>query len=355
MPIYKLHRKRRRRGGPGSLLAVAMIMAVSVWWFYLRPSFSPDNETRLALAPQPVLTSDRPEIVPASPPRPGVAEKGAAPQPEKPAVAPADPQRAQALVSEGRRALEGGDLVAARTHFSEALKLRVDGPDATLIRAELTRLGNETIFSSRILPGDPLVGRYVIKAGDSLGKIAKANKISDDLLANINRIKNKNMIRIGQTIKVVKGPFHVTLDKSTYTLDVYLAGTLVKHFSVGLGVDDSTPTGTWRVSTKLLNPTYYPPRGGTIVAADDPKNPLGERWIGLQGVSGEARGLMRYGIHGTNEPDSVGQSVSMGCIRMYNEDVAALYTYLIEKHSIVVVRAAPPAHAGRIPFGDPAP
>ncbi|RME39135.1 MAG: L,D-transpeptidase, partial [Planctomycetota bacterium] len=43
------------------------------------------------------------------------------------------------------------------------------------------------------------------------------------------------------------------------------------------------------------------------------------------------------GIHGTIEPDSIGRSVSLGCIRMHNEDVEEVYKYLVERHSTVVV------------------
>ena len=75
-----------------------------------------------------------------------------------------------------------------------------------------------------------------------------------------------------------------------------------------------------------------------LSAARGGQNPLGERWIGLEGVSGEALGQKRYGIHGTIAPESIGMSVSLGCIRMYNEDVEALYTYLVEKHSTVEIR-----------------
>ena len=74
------------------------------------------------------------------------------------------------------------------------------------------------------------------------------------------------------------------------------------------------------------------------MAADDPKNPLGERWIGLTGIEGSAVGQERYGIHGTIEPESIGKNTSMGCIRMRNEDVEFLYRCLIEKHSTVTVR-----------------
>ena len=210
--------------------------------------------------------------------------------------------------------------------------------DIATLRAELTRIGRETIFSRRIFDDDPWVERYIIKTGDSLAKIGKQYKITDDLLASINGIKNKNLIRVGQSLKVIRGPFHAVIDKKSYTLDVLLGQTLVNHFKVGLGEDGSTPRGEWRVSTKLRNPTYHPSRGGKIIAADDPENPLGERWIGLEGTGGEAVGQLRYGIHGTIEPDSIGRDASLGCVRLFNEDVELLYSYLIEKHSTVTIQ-----------------
>jgi lipoprotein-anchoring transpeptidase ErfK/SrfK len=73
------------------------------------------------------------------------------------------------------------------------------------------------------------------------------------------------------------------------------------------------------------------------VAADDKENPLGEHWIELRGIAGDALGQERYGIHGTNEPQSIGQSASLGCIRMHNADVAEVYTYLVSEKSHVFV------------------
>lgn len=337
--VARFRRRRRRVRRRAGLLFSGLVVVAAAWWLYPRGGAGSDADGVRASGPKPVLTSTRPEIIPERAPRPGVSEKGESSRRSTPAApTKTRAQRVSALISTGRQALDQDDLVTARAHFSEALAGGADESDALLLRAELTRLGGETIFSSRIVGGDPFVERYIIQPGDTLGKIAKANKVPGDLLAAINGIRDKNRIRAGQTIKIIKGPFDAVVDKSSYSLDVFLGNTFVKHFKVGLGVDDSTPCGEWRVGTKLLNPTYYPPRGGQVIGPDDPDNPLGERWIGLLGVSGEALGQERYGIHGTIDPDSVGQNVSLGCIRMYNEDVEALYTYLIEKHSTVTVR-----------------
>ncbi len=339
------YRQQRRKNRAIWAIPTTATAALALW--YINPTqdaLDPEIE-RLAMGPQPVLTTDRPEIAPRGPIRTDVSEKGATqtPAPGKsrrlPAenTKPATTSRASSLIAAGKQALERKDPVAARAHFSEAMTLDVNDAQANLVRAELTRLGNELIFSGRILPTDPLVSRYIIKTGDSLAKIAKENNVTDDLLAEMNSIRNKNIIRAGQSIKIVKGPFHAKVDKSIFSLDIYLGTTFVRHFRVGLGLDDSTPTGEWKVSTKLKNPTFYPPRGGEIVAANNPNNPLGERWIGLTGVAGEAVGQRRYGIHGTNEPESIGQSKSMGCIRMHNADVESVYNYLIESKSVITV------------------
>lgn len=241
------------------------------------------------------------------------------------------------LIQIGKEALGREDLVSARKAFSEALASEQNAAQQTFLRGELTRISADTILSPRLAAGDPLVERYVIRSGEVLAKIATANKITPELLASINGIANKNQIREGQSIKVIKGPFRAVVHKRAYRLEVYLGDVFVREFSVGLGADDGTPTGEWRVSTKLVNPTYYPPRGGAIVSADDPKNPLGERWIGLIGVGGAALDQQRYGVHGTNEPDSIGKNLSMGCVRLRNEDVETIYDYLVDTHSTVTV------------------
>ena len=126
-------------------------------------------------------------------------------------------------------------------------------------------------------------------------------------------------------------------------MDVYLGSPgekgaqYVTSYGVGLGREDSTPTGTWMVDNRIPHPKYYSPRGEGVIEADDPKNPLGHYWIALTGTDGNAVGKMSYGIHGTIDPDSIGKMASMGCIRMRNEDVAMVYELLTANKSIVVV------------------
>ena len=75
--------------------------------------------------------------------------------------------------------------------------------------------------------------------------------------------------------------------------------------------------------------------GGFVV---NPANPIGDRWIGLEGIDEATRHMSGYGIHGTNEPQSIGQQSSMGCIRMLAQDVEVVYDVLMERMSTVEIR-----------------
>ncbi|MBI4717577.1 MAG: L,D-transpeptidase family protein [Planctomycetes bacterium] len=356
MPISRygdgqMARRRRRARYRGTLTTFLLLgtVALSWWWLYARGRPLPPLDTSLALGTQPAPDDAATRSVAPSSPAPPAPQTEDRPveRPEETlppkAAAPPPPSTpggdgvAQAIAA-ARQASQSGDLLTARARYAEAWNMTPGPGEAEAIRAELSRIGQETIFSPRVVDGDPLVERYVIQTGDSLAQIAAKYRLTADLLASVNNIADKHRIRAGQTIKVVRGPFRAMVDKGEFTLDLYLGDTFVRSYRVGLGADDSTPTGEWQVGTKLVNPTYYPPRGGEILSADNPRNPLGERWIGLVGTGGEAVGQGRYGVHGTIGPESVGRNASMGCIRLRNEDVEQLYVCLVEKHSTVTIR-----------------
>ena len=242
-------------------------------------------------------------------------------------------------VEEGLQARSHGDLLAARRLLARAVGVGLPEAEESVVRAALVDIARQTIFSPARFEGDTLTEIHVVQSGEVLARIAKSYSITADLLAMINGIPDKNRIGLGQRLKVVHGPFHAAILKKRHQCRVFLDDVLVLEFPVGLGEYGSTPTGVWVASDKLTNPTYYPPasRGGNIIAADDPKNPLGEYWIGLKGVAGEAVGQMGYGIHGTIEPETVGTDVSMGCVRLLSEDIALLYKLLTPGESKIVV------------------
>ncbi len=243
-------------------------------------------------------------------------------------------------IETARQLIADGKLVAARERLNRMLR---SGPDEAVedeVRSLLTHLADETIFSARVLPSDPLVDRYTVESGDVLINIGKKFRVPDEVIQSINNISNPRAIRAGQRLKVPRGPFHAKIDKSAFRLDVYLGDTYLRSYRVALGTENGTPEGVWKVKNRLENPTYYPPASAPdkrIIPGNDPENPLGERWIGLEGIKGDAVGRGGYGIHGTIEPETIGQAVSMGCVRMHNDEVAFLYRLLMPGYSTVTI------------------
>lgn len=102
----------------------------------------------------------------------------------------------------------------------------------------------------------------------------------------------------------------ITTEQPTITVDVsrrrlyFILGKQKNTYPVAVGKPETpTPIGNWIITDKVVNP------GG----------PFGARWMRLSVPWGG------YGIHGTNNPKSIGKAVSHGCIRMYNKDVIEIY------------------------------
>ncbi len=238
----------------------------------------------------------------------------------------------------GRSSLSRGDLLDARFALSQALDQGLGGGDATTAREELERIADALFFSRTVVPGDPMTSVHVVASRESLNVIANRHKITTSLLISINGILDPNRIQVGTRLKVIHGPFDAVISKTQHRLDITLGEVCVRSFHVGLGTNGGTPLGTWTVRDKLENPQWTDPETGRLYLADDPENPIGERWIGLLGTTGEAVGRTGFGIHGTIDPTSIGENMSMGCIRMLPEDVAAIYDLLVNRYSRVIIR-----------------
>lgn len=284
--------------------------------------------------------ADLASLAAVTPPDPEPAPQQVKAEPQQRAFEP-KAESTNTAIAVAQKKLADGKTLEARRELNALLKEnRLSSADAAEVRNILSRIADQSIFSSKRIEGDPLTDTYKIQSGDVLINIGKDYKVPHEILMRINNIAAANRIRADERIKVLRGPFHARIDKSEFRLDIYLQDTYVKSFRVGLGADQGTPEGTWSVKERLPNPTYYPPPSATdkrIIPPNDPRNPLGDHWIGLEGVSGDAVGRYGYGIHGTIEPDSIGKAVSMGCVRMRNEDVAFLYTLLMPGESQVTI------------------
>ncbi|NJK33747.1 MAG: L,D-transpeptidase family protein [Oscillatoriales cyanobacterium SM2_2_1] len=106
----------------------------------------------------------------------------------------------------------------------------------------------------------------------------------------------------------------------------------LKSYPVAVGrAGWETPLGRHRVRQMIAYPAWQNPFTGAVIPSRDPENPLGDRWIGFW-----TNGKEWSGFHGTPNRNSVGQAVSHGCIRMFNEDIRELFA-LVTKDTIVEV------------------
>ncbi len=104
-------------------------------------------------------------------------------------------------------------------------------------------------------------------------------------------------------------------------------GAVKKVYRVAVGRGTSpSPTGTFTIVQRVENPTYY--HEGTVIPPG-PDNPVGTRWMGLSQKG--------YGIHGTNEPHSIGKAASHGCIRMGQKDIEELFAEMRSGDTVEIV------------------
>jgi lipoprotein-anchoring transpeptidase ErfK/SrfK len=132
----------------------------------------------------------------------------------------------------------------------------------------------------------------------------------------------------------------ITIDTRERKLYLSLGHGEAYEYGVGVGREGFAWKGAAQVGRKAFWPGWTPPKDMLLRRPDLPKhmeggidNPLGARALYL--FNGSKDTMFR--IHGTNEPDTIGQAVSSGCIRMLNADVIDLYTR-VHKGTRVVVR-----------------
>lgn len=109
--------------------------------------------------------------------------------------------------------------------------------------------------------------------------------------------------------------YSIKINTKSHSLTLFRNNIIYRNYKVAVGKPSTpTPKGIFKIIDLAVNP------GG----------PFGARWLGLNAPYGD------YGIHGTNNPSSIGKSVSNGCIRMFNRNVIELSS-IVPIGTVVVI------------------
>lgn len=247
---------------------------------------------------------------------------------------------AQELIEKALKLRDAGNLIAARDLLNDALNMQLSEQVRTGVMMQLSKLSEIWLFGRDVLQGDTLTGHYLVQPGDLLSTIGRRHKVPFEILMKMNDIARPELLRAGARIKVIHGPFNAVINRTTFTMDLYLQNIYVKSYKVGLGrPEHTTPTGRWMVAPggKMISPTWTDPDTGRTYLGSDPDYPLGSRWIALDGIEGDAKGRTGFALHGTKEPATIGTLSSRGCVRLHNGDVIEVYNLMEPGHSGVVV------------------
>ncbi|AEH48296.1 L,D-transpeptidase family protein [Parageobacillus thermoglucosidasius] len=149
--------------------------------------------------------------------------------------------------------------------------------------------------------------KHIVKQGETIFSIATDYRTSAQALLNANHLTMSSVLVPGQEIVIphlpAKGsiPYTIHISVSRRQLTLKKNGSIVRIYPIAVGkMVTATPVGDFVIVNRQPNP------GG----------PFGAIWLSLSKI--------HYGIHGTNNPSSIGKYVSKGCIRMHNKDVLEL-------------------------------
>lgn len=273
-----------------------------------------------ATAPE-AAPAARPEATAQTPPPKPVATKPA--KPASPDV--------RALVEKGQEAERRDDLSAAREAYEAALASPSVGDARPLVESRLGDVFVKLVTTQRMMPEKI---EHAIASGDRISKLAKANGTTVDLIAAANNIANPNNIKLGDRLRILKNAkFEILVSKSENWLLVTMNGKFFKRYTVGTGKYNRTPVGTFRISDKIKEPSWW--KDNVEIPYGHPENILGTRWMALA-ATGNTPPAKGYGIHGTWDNSSLGQQSSAGCVRMANEDVQELFMFIPEGTSVTI-------------------
>jgi len=181
----------------------------------------------------------------------------------------------------------------------------MQGDDIKALQLELTNLG---FYQGDINSLYDWETYLAVKRFQYANRLTGDGVVDRDFWINLNRYLNNQPSITKDEIMPPPGEVSILVNTNNKTLTVYSDGAKYHTFKVAVGKWSSkSPIGEWRIIQKLDM------WDGT---------PFGDKWMKLNVPWGN------YGIHGTDKPSSIGYNASHGCIRMYNNDVNILYSWV---------------------------
>lgn len=218
-------------------------------------------------------------------------------------------------------------------------KIIVDYPDSAAagkVRERLDAVNRRLIFEEP--SPNEFKAVHIINKGEVLMKIANQYECTVYIIEMLNGVTSNSLRQNQQILVPTWGKVFAVVDKSDYQLRIFRESD--KHFliqyKVGIGEKEwKTRHGEYLVTNKQFHPPWPDPKTGKMVKYGDPEYPLGERWMGLSPPNNPAS-RTGLGIHGTNQPETIGTSSSAGCVRLTNEDVVQAFAILREKSRVII-------------------
>jgi lipoprotein-anchoring transpeptidase ErfK/SrfK len=229
----------------------------------------------------------------------------------------------KALYQQAVAKKDAGELAEAKEIYRTILTDHPNFENIASVQKELEEVNLRILFSNIETSKTVL---HEVVSGDTLGELAKKYGTTIDLIKRSNNLSS-NVIRVGQRLRIWTGKFNIFVDKSQNKLTLKDGDEIVKVYDVSTGTNNSTPVGTYTITSKLIDPVWF--NKGIVLPPESPDNVLGSRWLGFD--------LPGYGIHGTIEPDAIGQQVTAGCVRMRNAEVEELYSIVPMGTEVTIV------------------
>ena len=182
--------------------------------------------------------------------------------------------------NETQKLLRDGQLADALQALSAWYgDLSLTSEQAERCSALLDQLAGTVIYSQ----DSYLEPAYVVRSGDTLESIAAEHGLSKEFLARINGLTEPYQLASGESLKVLRGPFRAEVSRAKSTLTLFLGNHYAGRFQVRVGSDLPAAKATYDVAMIEPGREFFDRRSGVRMAIDDPKNPYGNRWIGLRG------------------------------------------------------------------------